>query len=196
MRAYRYSTPVFLSNRNIVECGSYWVLLVACAFTLSCRSSRAPGEDGIGDNPANHSTQSRNSNSISISISISNNGYLSPDPAKSNLAKRSTRNAPVHAGPQKAELAPSVSLNLFYADMESLCRAINRDYSDGTLADTFSGLSPRSPQGASILRQASRAMYPGRILEHELARVKADYGSTTPPMPNCENLLDYIDDVE
>lgn len=78
-------------------------------------------------------------------------------------------------------------------DLDGMCRALNRDYSDGTLGDYYADVKPATAWGKQQLAAGNESIKPGRLLEQAVAEL----GLTSAETPeHCRKLLDYLDDVE
>jgi hypothetical protein len=80
------------------------------------------------------------------------------------------------------------------ADLDELCKALDRDYVDGTLSDYYRGIEPRSEWGKALRDAGNQSMQPGRLLEKAVAELAPD--AAHPGLEHCRKLLDYLDDVE
>jgi hypothetical protein len=80
------------------------------------------------------------------------------------------------------------------ADLDDLCRALDRDYVDGTLSDYYRGLELRTEWGAAQRKAGDESIQPGRLLEQAVAELSP--GAKDPALGHCRKLLDYLDDVE
>jgi hypothetical protein len=80
------------------------------------------------------------------------------------------------------------------ADLEDLCKALDRDYVDGTLSDYYRDIEPRTEWGKAQRDAGNESMQPGRLLEKAVAELSAD--TKDPALEHCRKLLDYLDDVE
>ena len=86
-----------------------------------------------------------------------------------------------------------------FADLETLCAALNKDYVDGTLTDYYQNLSLTTAFGKDLRRRGEASMKPGRILEAGLASLKKTLGQDNaddPATPACAQLFDELDDLE
>ncbi len=81
-----------------------------------------------------------------------------------------------------------------FADLETLCAALNHDYVDGTLTDYYRDLSIKTEFGADLRRRGEASMKPGRILEAGRETLGERPGD--PATPACEQLFDELDDLE
>lgn len=78
-------------------------------------------------------------------------------------------------------------------DLDAMCKALNRDYSDGTLGDYYADVKPATAWGKQQRAAGNESIKPGRLLEQAVAEL----GLTSAETPeHCRKLLDYLDDVE
>lgn len=78
-------------------------------------------------------------------------------------------------------------------DLDAMCKALNRDYSDGTLGDYYADIEPATAWGKQQRAAGNESIKPGRLLEQAVAEL----GLTSAETPeHCRKLLDYLDDVE
>jgi hypothetical protein len=80
------------------------------------------------------------------------------------------------------------------ADLETLCKALDRDYVDGTLSDYYRDVELRTEWGKAQRDAGNESIKPGRLLEKAVAELSAD--TKDPALEHCRKLLDYLDDVE
>lgn len=79
-------------------------------------------------------------------------------------------------------------------DLDTLCAALNHDYVDGTLSDYFKDVEVQTDWGRAAMREGNEADRPGRYLEQKLEELSPK--AKDPALPACQELLDYIDEVE
>jgi hypothetical protein len=78
------------------------------------------------------------------------------------------------------------------ADLDDMCKALNRDYGDGTLGDYYAGLELRTNWGKQQIAAGNESMQPGRLLERAIVELAP--GSDA--LGHCRKLLEYLDEVE
>jgi hypothetical protein len=105
-------------------------------------------------------------------------------PAKPVAAESQPTTKPV--SPSDPELADKL------ADLDDLCKALNRDYGDGTLGDYYAGLEMRTSWGKQQVATGNESMKPGRLLERAVVELAPGSDALT----HCPKLLEYIDEVE
>jgi hypothetical protein len=115
---------------------------------------------------------------------------LAPDP-KPEPARADDPGAE-EAGRREGQVDPQRADKL--ADLEDLCKALDRDYVDGTLSDYYRDIEPRTEWGKAQRKAGNESMQPGRLLEKAVAELSAD--TKDPALEHCRKLLDYLDDVE
>ena len=99
------------------------------------------------------------------------------------------------AAPQEAESPPADPERAAkLADLDTLCKAVDHDYKDGTLGDYYAGLEMKTDWGKAQLAAGNESIKPARLLEKAVAELSPD--AADPALEHCRVLLDYIDDVE
>jgi hypothetical protein len=115
-----------------------------------------------------------------------------PDrPAQADAATPQPGSAPQPASPPPQPSSDPELANKL-ADLDDMCKALNRDYGDGTLGDYYAGLELRTNWGKQQIAAGNESMQPGRLLE--LAIVELAPGSDA--LGHCRKLLEYLDEVE
>ncbi len=102
--------------------------------------------------------------------------------------------APDQPGGAAAPLPEGESRADRFADLETLCAALVRDYVDGTLTDYYHDLTMKTEFGGDLRRRGEDSMKPGRILEAGQKKLGERPGD--PATPSCEQLFDELDDLE
>lgn len=110
-------------------------------------------------------------------------------PANGASASEPTPTASEPAPPSEAPPDPEREAKL--ADLDDMCLALDRDYSDGTLGDYYGKLQPRTDWAKQQIAAGNESIEPGRLLEQAIKSLAPD----NPPAP-CAKLLDYLDEVE
>jgi hypothetical protein len=113
-------------------------------------------------------------------------------PAKPDADDPQPMTGPPAAADSKPTSPPDPELADKLADLDDMCKALNRDYGDGTLGDYYAGLEPRTNWAKQQIAVGNESMQPGRLLER--AVVELAPGSDT--LAHCRKLLEYLDEVE
>jgi hypothetical protein len=124
-----------------------------------------------------------------------------PEPSGPPTASRTDPNIesePAAPTEPSAPAAPAAStdpeLAAKLADLDDMCKALNRDYGDGTLGDYYAGLVPRTIWGQQQITAGNATIQPGRLLERAVAELAP--GPQIPALDHCRKLLEYLDEVE
>jgi hypothetical protein len=80
------------------------------------------------------------------------------------------------------------------SDLESMCRALDHDYVDGTLSDYYAKVEPKTPWGRERLREGEESITPGRLLQKAASDLAVDVGA--PALAGCRKLFEDLDDLE
>jgi hypothetical protein len=107
-----------------------------------------------------------------------------PAPAPATIA------TPAAAAAAQPSSDPELTDKL--ADLDDMCKALNRDYGDGTLGDYYAGLEMRTNWGKQQIAAGNESMQPGRLLERAIVELAP--GSDA--LVHCRRLLEYLDEVE
>jgi hypothetical protein len=114
-----------------------------------------------------------------------------PDrPAQADAAAPQPETSPAASPAPQPSSDPEAANKL--ADLDDMCKALNRDYGDGTLGDYYAGLELRTNWGKQQIAAGNESMQPGRLLERAI--VELSPGSDA--LGHCRKLLEYLDEVE
>jgi hypothetical protein len=133
-------------------------------------------------------------------------------PAKTDTAKPQPVTGPSAPADAKPESPSDPELADKLADLDDMCKALNRDYGDGTLGDYYAGFEPRTSWGKQQITAGNESTQPGRLLERAMVELSApvsgagelsapvsDAGELAPgsdALAHCRKLLEYLDEVE
>jgi hypothetical protein len=113
---------------------------------------------------------------------------VEPEPSGAPAKPHAADPQPVTSPPAPSD--PELADKL--ADLDDMCKALDRDYGDGTLGDYYAGLAPRTTWGRQQIAAGNESMQPGRLLE----RAMGDLAPGSDALAHCRKLLEYLDEVE
>ena len=187
-----------LCSLGPLGCGERGEPAAAPSSTASPASARAESPRGTADaaEPSAEPAAKAESAAGAAPSAGVDRGKAKPSSDPGSAPARADQDDKRHDGDTPAAPPPAgEARGDHFADLETLCAALNRDYVDGTLTDYYHDLTLKTEFGAELRRRGEDSMKPGRILEAGRKKL-GERPSGDPPTPACDQLFDELDDLE